>query len=125
MNIEPTPIGASPSGNVRAPRMPMTKHRVRIFDLASGLLLGHTGDLSAGGMRVVGDRPIPTGQPLRVWAEFQGVHHERIRALLDVQSVWYSTAQRGAYESGVRITDATREAARGIEALMSELSGDR
>ena len=94
--------------------MPTMKHRVRIFDLASGLLLGHTGDLSAGGMRVVGDRPIPTDQPLRVWAEFQGVHHERIRALLDVQSVWYSSVDRGAYESGVRITDTTREATKAL-----------
>ena len=126
MNSEPTPIGASPSGNVRAPRMLTPKHRVRVFALASGLLLGHAADLSMGGMRVVGDMPIPTGQTLRVWAEIQGLHRERTRALLDVQSIWTSsTVDRGSYESGVCITDATREAAKGIEALMSELSGNR
>ena len=126
MHSEPTPVRVLPSEHARAPRMLTPKHRVRIFDLATGLLLGYTGDLSQGGMRVVGEAPIPTGRTFGVWAEIQGRYRERIRALLDVESIWTrSTADRDVYESGVHITYATYEATKGIDALMNELDGTR
>lgn len=124
MNSQASPVGATPAAPARAPRMLTPKHRVRIYDLASGLLLGHTADLSNGGMRVLGDRPIPTGETLRVWAEIKSPHRERTRAVLDVQSIWTnSTPDRDAYESGLRITDATREATKSLSALMRDLHG--
>lgn len=126
MNPKPISIGATPRGEARAPRMLTPKHHVRIFELASGLLLGHTGDLSTGGMRVVSDRPIPTGQTFRVWTEIQAPRGHRTRTLLDVQSVWTKcSVEKDAYETGFRITDATPEAAKSIQALTNKLCVSR
>lgn len=122
MSQESISSRAMPFVSARSPRMLTPTHALRIFDLASGILLGHTADISTGGMRVVSRDPIPRGQAFRVWAETHCSLGYRTRTLLDVQSIWTKrTVDRGSYESGFCITDATPEAAEAIEALMSDL----
>ena len=125
MNPGTSSVDVTTSGNMRPPRaLTSGRQRLRIFDMASGILLGYTADLSVGGMRVVSDRPIPTGQAFRLWLEIHCTLGERTRALLDAESIWtHSTVRRDSYESGLRITDATPEAKKGIKALLNDIAG--
>ena len=123
MNSECTFLDVPPRDKARPPRTATAGlQKVRVFEVASGLLLGHTADINSRGMRVVSGSPIPRGQPFRLWMEVFRPKGERIRALLDAQSVWTeSLPEASAFETGFRITDVTPEAAAGIESLMRDL----
>lgn len=95
---------------------------LRVFD-ADGRLLGHVGDVSPDGMRVIGEHALDAGRTLDLHMEFPLSGHRREWVALRAECRWSRRdVNPDFYNSGFRLIDPSAAAVARIRELIDEFS---
>lgn len=96
---------------------------LRLFDEATGAMLGHVADISAGGMMVVSEHPIADATVFKLWMDVPAgdQHHKQI--YLEAQSVWSRRdSDPDFYNAGFRLIDPSPAAVSAIRELIDQFA---
>ena len=95
-----------------------------VFEQSSGKSIGHTADLNAYGMMLVGGNEFSIGEKTRISLDIpNGLHNKKIRTSLTAQCRWCEPhLDTPFYNSGFRFIYATQFDIEYIETLFFSLS---
>jgi len=96
---------------------------LRVFDEATDAMLGHVADITAQGMMVISERPIPVDTVFKLWMEVPSDDQHRERVYIEALAVWSrQDANPDFYDAGFRLIEPSREAIRKINELIDQFT---
>ena len=94
-------------------------HYLRVFNDATGDVVGHAEDISPDGLLVISERPIPSGTVVKLRIEVMAEDEHREAIHVRGRSVWTRQhANAGFYDIGLQLIGPSQEAARKINDLI-------
>lgn len=95
---------------------------LRVFDCATGAMLGHIVDINTGGFLLLSETPIPMGTSYRMsmsWID-EEEHKQEIR--FSAESVWGKRdINPDFWDTGFRLTETTPDELEQIRAVIDEI----
>ena len=96
---------------------------LRVFDRATGKLVGHIADISPSGMMLVNDRPLDLDCDHKLVMELPLEGNKRAKVLLTARSIWTRVdANPDFFNTGFKLKRPSARAVQRIKALIDEFT---
>jgi hypothetical protein len=94
-------------------------YRLRLFDAATGLLIGHITDLTRDGFLVIAETTVPTNCPCRLRMDLPRIAMRGRELSFSAECLWSRRDASGDYfNMGFRITEVSPKATQTIQRLI-------